>query len=197
MSLRWPRLDQGVRGPRHHVWAGHRIPLRGYRVGAVVTASPKGYVPAGAAVPKPERLQEGRLHADGNAKDLASSIVGVHVCLRSGGRADDHFQTGQDGGRAGRSETGFRPRGRVGHRQRGGRIIAGTLSDRIGRQTTLFACFLLQALCIMLLSSPHRQLAGQPPWCWVSSRVDRANYGANLACSPRSRRTSTACVTSA
>jgi OFA family oxalate/formate antiporter-like MFS transporter len=47
-----------------------------------------------------------------------------------------------------------------------GRIAAGTLSDRIGRKTTLFICFSMQAVLIILLS-----LTG-------------ANYGANLALFP-------------
>jgi len=67
----------------------------------------------------------------------------------------------------------------------GGRIIAGTLSDRIGRQTTLFACFLLQALCIMLLSQSRTgNWLGNPLVLGVLSALIGANYGANLALFP-------------
>lgn len=66
-----------------------------------------------------------------------------------------------------------------------GRIVAGTLSDKIGRKATLFICFVLQAVCILLLS---RARAGSPlgstPMLVVLSALIGANYGANLALFP-------------
>jgi OFA family oxalate/formate antiporter-like MFS transporter len=66
-----------------------------------------------------------------------------------------------------------------------GRIIAGSVSDRIGRQTTLFICFLVQALCILLLSQAKTgTLLGSTVVLAILSALIGANYGANLALFP-------------
>ncbi|MDQ6913439.1 MAG: OFA family MFS transporter [Verrucomicrobiota bacterium] len=66
-----------------------------------------------------------------------------------------------------------------------GRIAAGTLSDKIGRRATLFICFVVQAVLILLLS---RASTGSPlgstPFLIVLSTLIGANYGANLALFP-------------
>lgn len=66
-----------------------------------------------------------------------------------------------------------------------GRIGAGMLSDRIGRKNTLFICFVMQAVLIMLLSQVKTgtALASIPVLVVVSALIG-ANYGANLALFP-------------
>lgn len=67
----------------------------------------------------------------------------------------------------------------------GGRILAGWLSDQIGRARTLFICAVTQALCILLLSQVHQgsSLAATPVLILLSALIG-ANYGANLALFP-------------
>ncbi len=67
----------------------------------------------------------------------------------------------------------------------GGRILAGTLSDKIGRKATLFICFVVQAVAIILLSLTKQGSAlAQPVILAVLSAVIGANYGANLSLFP-------------
>jgi OFA family oxalate/formate antiporter-like MFS transporter len=66
-----------------------------------------------------------------------------------------------------------------------GRIAAGMLSDKIGRRATLFICFILQAVLILLLSRSGKGNAlGSTPVLIVLSTLIGANYGANLALFP-------------
>ncbi len=67
----------------------------------------------------------------------------------------------------------------------GGRIVAGSLSDRIGRKQTLLIVFLLQAAMIFLLSraTAGTALASTAVLCVLSALIG-ANYGANLAIFP-------------
>jgi OFA family oxalate/formate antiporter-like MFS transporter len=66
-----------------------------------------------------------------------------------------------------------------------GRIVAGMLSDRIGRKATLFICFVFQAIMILLLSRAGKDNAlGQPVVMGLLSALIGANYGANLALFP-------------
>ncbi len=66
-----------------------------------------------------------------------------------------------------------------------GRILAGMASDKFGRQQTMFGCFVLQAILILLLS---RAAVGTPlaslGVLLVVSACIGANYGANLALFP-------------
>ena len=66
-----------------------------------------------------------------------------------------------------------------------GRIIAGVLSDKIGRKWTMFICFVLQAVLIILLSLARtgNVLASVPVLALVSAFIG-ANYGANLSLFP-------------
>jgi MFS transporter, OFA family, oxalate/formate antiporter len=66
-----------------------------------------------------------------------------------------------------------------------GRILAGMLSDKLGRQRTLQGCFLVQAVVLMLFSValPNTR-AGSLPAMLVLSALVGANYGANLAIFP-------------
>ena len=67
----------------------------------------------------------------------------------------------------------------------GGRVVAGLLSDKIGRRATLFGCFLMQAVLILLLSRASKDnFLGTAPVLAVLSALIGANYGANLALFP-------------
>ncbi|MBN1804271.1 MAG: OFA family MFS transporter [Sedimentisphaerales bacterium] len=67
----------------------------------------------------------------------------------------------------------------------GGRIVAGMLSDKIGRKATMFICFLLQAFLIFLLSrASGENTLGTIPVMAVISALIGANYGANLSLFP-------------
>ncbi|MES2308163.1 MAG: OFA family MFS transporter [Verrucomicrobiota bacterium] len=66
-----------------------------------------------------------------------------------------------------------------------GRVIAGLVSDKIGRQTTMFICFLMQAVSILLLSQATKEnILGSTPVLVILSALIGANYGANLALFP-------------
>ena len=67
----------------------------------------------------------------------------------------------------------------------GGRIVAGMLSDKIGRKATMFTCFVLQAFLIFLLSRATSENAlGSISAMAIISALIGANYGANLALFP-------------
>ncbi len=66
-----------------------------------------------------------------------------------------------------------------------GRIIAGMLSDKIGRKATMVLFFLFQALMVILLAmaSPDNALGGVVVLPIIAALVG-ANYGANLSLFP-------------
>jgi OFA family oxalate/formate antiporter-like MFS transporter len=67
----------------------------------------------------------------------------------------------------------------------GGRIIAGMLSDKIGRKATMIICFISQAFLIFLLSRANSEnTLGSIPAMAVISALIGANYGANLSLFP-------------
>ncbi|MHC4556954.1 MAG: L-lactate MFS transporter [Planctomycetota bacterium] len=67
----------------------------------------------------------------------------------------------------------------------GGRIVAGMLSDKIGRRATMFICFVFQAVLIFLLSRATIENAfGTIPAMAIISALIGANYGANLSLFP-------------
>jgi len=67
----------------------------------------------------------------------------------------------------------------------GGRIIAGMLSDKIGRKAMMFICFVSQAFFILLLSRATGENAlGTIPAMAIISALIGANYGANLSLFP-------------
>jgi MFS transporter, OFA family, oxalate/formate antiporter len=67
----------------------------------------------------------------------------------------------------------------------GGRIVAGMLSDRIGRKATMFLCFVLQAFSIVLLALTRQDtFLANPVVLALLSALIGANYGANLALFP-------------
>ncbi len=66
-----------------------------------------------------------------------------------------------------------------------GRIIAGVASDKLGRKVTLFLCFVLQAILVLLISRAHTGSAlGAVPVMALISALLGANYGANLSLFP-------------
>jgi OFA family oxalate/formate antiporter-like MFS transporter len=67
----------------------------------------------------------------------------------------------------------------------GGRILAGMLSDKIGRKATMFICFVFQAFLILLLSIATGENAlGTIAAMAIISALIGANYGANLSLFP-------------
>jgi OFA family oxalate/formate antiporter-like MFS transporter len=66
-----------------------------------------------------------------------------------------------------------------------GRIVAGMASDAIGRKATLFVCFSLQAVLIVVLSQTTEgsSLANTTAMAVLSALIG-ANYGANLSLFP-------------
>ena len=66
-----------------------------------------------------------------------------------------------------------------------GRIVAGMMSDKIGRKMTMFICFVLQAGLVLLLSRTKSgsALANIPVLTIISALIG-ANYGANLSLFP-------------
>ncbi len=67
----------------------------------------------------------------------------------------------------------------------GGRVLAGILSDKIGRNAMMFISFVLQAIMIILVSqaTPDNILGSIPIMALLSALVG-ANYGANLTLFP-------------
>jgi OFA family oxalate/formate antiporter-like MFS transporter len=67
----------------------------------------------------------------------------------------------------------------------GGRIVAGILSDKIGRKATMLICFISQAIFIFLLSLASKENAlGTVGVMAMISALIGANYGANLSLFP-------------
>jgi len=67
----------------------------------------------------------------------------------------------------------------------GGRILAGIVSDRIGRRATLFGCFVMQAILVILLSQAKgNSILASVSILAVISALIGANYGANLSLFP-------------
>lgn len=66
-----------------------------------------------------------------------------------------------------------------------GRIVAGMVSDKLGRQQTMFGCFVIQAALMLLLTTAQKDtlLATVPVLALLSALIG-ANYGANLSLFP-------------
>ena len=67
----------------------------------------------------------------------------------------------------------------------GGRIIAGMVSDKIGRKTTLFIFLVFQAVLIFLLTQAQgKSILASGPALIIITALIGANYGSNLALFP-------------
>ncbi len=67
----------------------------------------------------------------------------------------------------------------------GGRVLAGMLSDKIGRKATFLMCFMCQAVLIFLISKAASDNSlGTIPAMVIISALIGANYGANLSLFP-------------
>jgi MFS transporter, OFA family, oxalate/formate antiporter len=66
-----------------------------------------------------------------------------------------------------------------------GRVLAGVLSDKLGRKTTMFGCFVMQAVMVLVLHNAHSGsfLAWASVMALISALIG-ANYGANLSLFP-------------
>jgi len=67
----------------------------------------------------------------------------------------------------------------------GGRVVAGVVSDKLGRKATLFIFFVFQAFLLFLLTRAHGDsvLASAPVLIILTALIG-ANYGSNLALFP-------------
>jgi MFS transporter, OFA family, oxalate/formate antiporter len=66
-----------------------------------------------------------------------------------------------------------------------GRILAGSLSDKLGRKPTLFGCFIIQAVLMMILYQTQADTFLANVYIMaVLSALLGANYGANLSLFP-------------
>ena len=67
----------------------------------------------------------------------------------------------------------------------GGRVIAGMLSDKLGRKLTLFLFLVCQAILILLLTMANKiSLLATGPALIIITALIGANYGSNLALFP-------------
>lgn len=152
----------------------------------VLRVPPSGYVPPGAAAPK--------AGAPGHREDFTPTemlktwqfhvLEMMYVCGAGAGLMIISKLTKMVEVQAG-VKLGFILVAVLAIGNGAGRIVAGMVSDKIGRRTTLFACFLLQAVVILMLSRASRDnWLGMPVVLAVLSALIGANYGANLALFP-------------
>jgi OFA family oxalate/formate antiporter-like MFS transporter len=152
----------------------------------ILRAPPKGYVPAGSGTPKPGAVAK-RL-------DLTPTEVlrtwqfyalwFMYVCGAGAGLMIISKLAKMAQAQA-EVQLGFVLVAVLAVGNGAGRVIAGTASDRIGRRATLFACFMMQAVLILLLSQARADNSlGAPVTLALLSALIGANYGANLALFP-------------
>jgi OFA family oxalate/formate antiporter-like MFS transporter len=66
-----------------------------------------------------------------------------------------------------------------------GRIVTGSLSDKLGRRNTIFGCFVIQACLMLILSRVTKDsILANVYVLIILSALLGANYGANLAVFP-------------
>lgn len=66
-----------------------------------------------------------------------------------------------------------------------GRIVTGSLSDKLGRRNTIFGCFVIQACLMLVLSTLTKDsILANVSALVILSALLGANYGANLAVFP-------------
>jgi len=152
----------------------------------ILTPPPKGYVPAGtiqstvAAAPKKESFSPWEMLKTWQFYVLwlmyvAGAGAGLMVIAKLDPLAKS--QAGLD--------LGFILVAALAVGNGAGRVAAGTLSDKLGRQQTMFICFLSQAVLMVVLSLAKQgsPLANVPVMALISALIG-GNYGANLALFP-------------
>jgi MFS transporter, OFA family, oxalate/formate antiporter len=152
----------------------------------LLTPPPKGYVPAGSVKPVPGAAVK---KEDFTPSEMLVTVqfyllwfmyvcgagAGLMVIGKLAGLAKD--QAGLD--------LGFVLVAALAVGNGGGRILAGILSDKIGRQRTMCMCFVMQAVLMVLLSMARvdTPLANMVVMVLISALIG-ANYGANLSLFP-------------
>jgi OFA family oxalate/formate antiporter-like MFS transporter len=152
----------------------------------VLKAPPKGYVPTGAGAPKPGVALKRVDFTPGEVLRTWQFYVlwFMYVCGAGAGlmiisKLAKMAQVQAE------VQLGFVLVAVLAVGNGAGRVIAGMLSDKIGRKATLFACFAMQAVLILLLSIARSDNAlGSPVVLALLSALIGANYGANLALFP-------------
>lgn len=152
----------------------------------LLKSPPKGYVPAGASQSKP-------VNPDKKVDFVPMEMLGtvqfyilwfMYACGAGAGlmviaklAAIAKMQAGID--------LGFVFVAALAVGNGAGRIVAGMMSDKIGRKTTMFICFVLQAVLVLLLSrTTSGSILANIPVLTIISAMIGANYGANLSLFP-------------
>lgn len=152
----------------------------------LLKAPPKGYVPAGASAPKPGTAAQRADFTPGEVLHTWQFYVlwFMYVCGAGAGlmiisKLAKMAQVQAD------VQLGFVLVAVLAIGNGAGRVIAGMLSDRIGRKSTLFVCFVFQAILIVLLALARADnTLGSAGSLALLSALIGANYGANLALFP-------------
>jgi len=152
----------------------------------LLKSPPKGYVPAGASQSKP-------VNPDKKVDFVPMEMLGtiqfyilwfMYACGAGAGlmviaklAAIAKMQAGID--------LGFVFVAALAVGNGAGRIVAGMMSDKIGRKMTMFICFVLQAGLVLLLSrTTSGSILANIPVLTIISALIGANYGANLSLFP-------------
>lgn len=144
---------------------------------------PKGYVPAGT--PAPKAGAAGGPAVDRSWKEMLgrSQFYILWLIYFAGAAAGLTFISfAQDLGKRSLGELAFVAVAVLAVGNAGGRIMAGVISDKIGRQWTLFLFLLLQALVVLILYLIQGG-AGWPFLLFIILMIG-ANYGSNLSLFP-------------
>jgi OFA family oxalate/formate antiporter-like MFS transporter len=153
----------------------------------LLAAPPKGYVPAGAASPGSRKAAAASREVSPLEMLRTPQFYLLWFMYACGAGAGlmiisklAKIATAQAG-----SQIGFLLVAALAVGNGAGRIIAGSLSDRLGRRRTLLGCFVFQAvlMILMALTTPGTILATTPALLLLSALMG-ANYGANLSIFP-------------
>lgn len=181
---KWLIQNYGVPATMLGLGAGFLVVVTG--LAQLLQPPPSGYVPAATAAPKPgaptkaedytplEMLKTWQFHV----------LEFMYVCGAGAGLMIISKLTKMVEVQAG-VKLGFLLVAVLAIGNGAGRIIAGMVSDKIGRRATLTICYIFQAVVILLLSQARSgNVLGTPAVLAVLSALIGANYGANLALFP-------------